>query len=351
MRILTSLLIVAAAMVATADAQRRFRTGVTYHSFAMDEGAGSTHRHAGYGATAALLTTDDAEMAFAVTRFDDLSGDACVRQLTFYGVDSYYYPVGARGIAPFTSVQVGLGNVTESQVPLLFACSASTPIATTTEIGIGYGLGVRVGGRDAAAIVEARFFQVPNSFIQGLELSANASVTFGAPRESEMLRGSFGPTASYMFPLGGPLETRAPLLGVRFRRDTKKAGTIGLQIDYAPFEITTGCSTRCEPDAILFAPDYQASVHPRWGRPFAGIGLLLAGFWEDGPDRGMAQGIQGGVGADIYSGASLMWTVTARGLWLQRNSGENVFGLQIGVTLGPRLVHHMAGAAPADSVP
>jgi len=32
-----------------------------------------------------------------------------------------------------------------------------------------------------------------------------------------------------------------------------------------------------------------------------------------------------------------MWNVNSRLVWLKRNSGENVFGVQVGVSLSPRL--------------
>jgi len=32
-----------------------------------------------------------------------------------------------------------------------------------------------------------------------------------------------------------------------------------------------------------------------------------------------------------------MWNLNGRLLWLQRNSGENVFGVQVGVSLSPRI--------------
>ena len=50
----------------------------------------------------------------------------------------------------------------------------------------------------------------------------------------------------------------------------------------------------------------------------------------------MAQGIQGGLGADIYGG-NLMWNVNGRVLWLQRNGGRNAFAVQIGVSLSTKL--------------
>ena len=345
MRSLTCLVVCGAVMVSRADAQRPFRLGPTYHRIAVDDGSGANHTYAAYGGMFAYLSRDDGEIAFTASRYDDLSNDACVRQMTFYGVDSYFYPVGATGVAPFATAQVGLARVTEADAPLLFACSVSTPVTTTSELGVGYGIGVRVGGGNVAGLIEGRFFQVPNSFIQGLEVRANASVAFGAPRETELLRGTLGPVVSWWVPLGGTLQARGPLVGVRFRRDTRKAGTIGLQLDYAPLEITGGCTQFCEPLAILFQPAYEASVHPRWGRAFGQLGFVLAGFPNDGPDRGLAQGLHGGLGVDIYSGAA-MWNLQSRALWLQRNTGENVFAVLVGVSVSPKLVHPKVAAAP-----
>src|SRR5436853_265315 len=75
---------------------------------------------------------------------------------------------------------------------------------------------------------------------------------------------------------------------------------------------------------------------PAWGRVYGVVGFLLAGFYAEGLDRGMAQGAHGGVGADFYSGRA-MWNLNARLLWLQRNSGENVFGVQVGASVSPKL--------------
>jgi hypothetical protein len=66
------------------------------------------------------------------------------------------------------------------------------------------------------------------------------------------------------------------------------------------------------------------------------VGLLLAGVYTQGPDRGVAQGLHGGIGFDRYSGP-LLWNLNSRLLWLRRNSGEDVFGVQVGVSLSPRI--------------
>ncbi|HYR31709.1 MAG TPA: hypothetical protein VEO93_07265 [Gemmatimonadales bacterium] len=323
-----------ACLAPAARAQRPVRIGVTASSISIEDGSGQAHGFPSFGGSLAVITGDDAEMGVTVARYNNLSSDACTRALTFYGVDSYYYPIGPKGVAPFASAEIGLARVTESNPH--FGCGVLPTIATTNELGFAYGLGVRVNlGPEIVGLVEGRFFQVPNSAIQALEARANVSVAFGRPRASQLLAGTVGPEASYLIHLSGPLAARAPFLGVRFRRDTKKAGAIGLQIDYAPFKITGPCSSQCQPTAILFAPGYEASAHPSWGRFYGVLGGLLAGFYTQGPDRGVAQGAHGVLGADINSG-KLLWNVNARVLWLQRSSGENVFGVQAGVSVMPK---------------
>lgn len=325
-----------------AVAQRKFRLGPTASVISIDFGA-SSESFPSVGGSVALLTGDDSETGLTISRYNDLSDNSCERSLTFYGLDSYYYPVGARGLAPFAGTQIGLARVTESQVPLLGGCTSSTPASTSSELGYAFGLGVRVNvGADVAGILEGRFFQVPHSAIQALEARANVSVGFGKPREGDFLQGTLGPAVSFLIPVSGPLEGRGPFFGVRFRRDTEKAGTVGLELDYAPLRVTESCSPPgCEPYAILFAPGYEASLHPRWGRFYGALGLVIAGFPAEGPDRGVAQGAHGGIGVDLYSGRA-MWNLNTRLLWLQRTSGENVFGVQVGVSLSPKLVHPKA---------
>ncbi len=94
----------------------------------------------------------------------------------------------------------------------------------------------------------------------------------------------------------------------------------------------------CRPYAILFAPGYELSLRPSWGRVYGAIGPLIAGFPSEGPDRGVAQGLQGGLGTDVFGGR-VMWNVNARVVWLQRNSGANVFAVQLGASVSPKLAH------------
>jgi hypothetical protein len=323
-----------------AHAQRPVRIGPTVSSIALQDASGNSQSYSSFGASIDLITGDDGESGLTISRYNDLSSNTCTRQLTFIGVESAYYPIGAKGVAPFASTELGLARVTEAQAPLLFSCTASTPVQTSNQLGIAFGLGLRLGTNDVIGILEGRFLQVPNSFVQGLEVRGTVSAAFGRPRQGELLQGTVGPAVSFLIPVSGPLSGNGPLLGVRFRRDTKKSGSLGLQIDYAPLKVTTTCSPPgCEPHAVLFAPGYEASLYPAWGRVYGEIGALLAGFFEQGPDRGIAEGAQGGLGADIFSGSSLMWNVNGRLLWLQRRSGENVFAVQVGLSVSPRLEH------------
>lgn len=340
MRTLT-LVLVALAFAGSAHTQRRARIGPTVSTISLEDGSGS-HSFAAFGGALAVLSGDDGEIGAAISRYGDLSNNTCVREMTFYGLESNYYPVGPKGVAPYASTSVGLARVTDQDLGLLGACAPREP---TNEFGLGFGLGVRVNiGTEAAALVEGRFFQVPNSRIQALEGRANVSLAFGKPRQTQLLNGTLGPAVGLLARLGGPVEGRGPTLGVRFRRDTKKSGSLGLQIDYAPLRVTEGCSSNCEPYAVLFAPGYEPSLHSAWGRLYLDLGLLLAGFPAIGSDRGIAQGAHGGFGADIFSGRSLMWSVNARVLWFQRNdpNNRNAFVVQAGVSLSPKLEHQGA---------
>ncbi|OLC06332.1 MAG: hypothetical protein AUH42_05925 [Gemmatimonadetes bacterium 13_1_40CM_70_11] len=332
--------VMALTLTTLAAAQRPVRIGPTFSSIALQDANGNSQSYSSFGASIDLITGDDGESGLTIARYGDLSSTTCTRQLTFIGVESAYYPIGAKGVAPFASTELGLARVTEAQAPLIFSCTASTPVQTSNQLGIAFGLGVRLGTNDVVGVLEGRFVQVPNSFVQGLEVRGTVSAAFGRPRQGELLQGTVGPAVSVLIPASGPLRGNGPLLGARFRRDTKKSGSLGLQIDYAPLKVTTTCTPPgCEPHAVLFAAGYEASVYPAWGRVYGEIGPLLAGFYEQGPDRGIAEGAQGGLGFDLLSGASLMWNANGRLLWLQRRSGENVFIVQVGFSVSPRLEH------------
>jgi hypothetical protein len=335
----TRLLLVGWTLVAvsSAAAQRRVRVGPVAGIIGLEDAAGRSHRFTGFGGSAALITGDDGETGLSVARYSDLSTDGRVRRLTLYALDSHYYPVGTRGIAPFAATELGLARVTESATLCPLLCSDT--LSTTSQIALAFGLGVRVNvGNDAVGLIEGRFLQVPGSQIQALEGRANVSIALGSPRTGEFTAGTLGPTVSYLIPVSGPLQARSPFVGVRFRRDTKKpASSVGLQIDFAPLKVTGSCAgPGCRPTAILFAAAYEAGVRPPWGRVYGELGFLLAGFYTEGPDRGIAQGLHGGIGCDVARGPA-MWNFNAHLLWFQRNSGENVFGVQVGASVSPKL--------------
>src|SRR6266702_2516740 len=269
-------LVVAAAIslsgISSAQAQRPFRLGATYSSPSLQDLSGATHSFSSLGGSIAFMTGDEGETGVTISRYHDLSTDGRARQLTLFGLDSYYYPVGARGVvAPFAGTALGLARVTEAKPGCLLLCGDT--VSTTSQLALAFGLGVRVNVGDAAvATVLGRFLQVPGSDIQALELVATASVALGKLRRGAFLEGTLGPSVSALIPVSGSLRGRGP----------------------------------------------------------------FAGVYSQGPDRGIAQGAHGGLGADFYGGP-LVWNVNGRLLWLQRNSGENVLGVQLGVSLSPRI--------------
>src|SRR2546422_11520644 len=93
----------AVASVSSLHAQRRFRLGPTLSSLSLEDASGTGHGFTAWGGTAALITGDDGETGLTVARYGDLALNSCERSLTLYALDSYYYPVGTRGVAPFAS--------------------------------------------------------------------------------------------------------------------------------------------------------------------------------------------------------------------------------------------------------
>src|SRR5713101_9745277 len=116
MRTLTMVLI-ALAVAGNAAAQRRARIGPTVSSISIEDGAGGSQSFTSFGGTLAFLSGDDGEIGVGISRYGNLSSSNCVRQLTFVGFESNYYPIGAKGVAPFASSAVGLARVLD-QDPL-----------------------------------------------------------------------------------------------------------------------------------------------------------------------------------------------------------------------------------------
>src|SRR5258706_14211976 len=141
------------ATAGTAVAQRRARIGPTVSSISIEDGSGGSNSFTSFGGSLAFLSGDDGEVGVGVSRYGDLSSNSCVRQMTFVGLESNYYPIGAKGVAPFASTEVGLARVLD-QDPLLALLGCNTSAQTSNELGLGFGLGVRVNlGNQAAALV------------------------------------------------------------------------------------------------------------------------------------------------------------------------------------------------------
>src|SRR5260370_18675517 len=267
-----------------ASAQRRVRVGVMGSSMARGDRWGSGHSFPSFGASVALISGDDGETGLSVARYHDLSTDNRVRRLTLVSFASYYYPVGTRGLAPFAATELGLARVTESaSLSLLLSCRDT--VSPTSQLALGFGLGVRANlGSDAVAMLEGRFLEIPGSAIQALEARATAALALGSPYTGQFLAGTVGPALGVLIPISGPLRGRGPFVGARFRRDTKTAGSVGLDIDFPPLPVTTTCRPPgCQPNPILFAPGYEASVRPPWGRRYGPPGLLAADFPPQAP--------------------------------------------------------------------
>src|SRR5207247_6355495 len=209
MRTLTIVLL-ALAVAGNAAAQRRARIGPTVSSMSLENGSGGSNSFTSFGGSLAFLSSDDGEVGVGVSRYGDLSNNSCVRQMTFISLESNYYPIGAKGVAPYASTEVGRARVLD-QDPLLSLLGCNTSAQTSNELGLGFGLGVRINlGNQAAALVEGRFFQVPNSAIKALEGRANVSFAFGSPANTKLLNGTLGPAVGVMAPLSGALDGSGP---------------------------------------------------------------------------------------------------------------------------------------------
>src|SRR2546428_603256 len=192
----------------SAHAQRRVRIGPTYSSISLEDGSGASHSFSSFGGSVALITSDEGETGLTIARYNDLSTDKGLRRLSLYALDSYYYPVGTRGVVtPFALTALGLARVTEvdSLCLLFISCNANT--SATSQLALAFGLGMRVNaGRAVVATLAGRFLEVPGSRIQALEAVASASVAFGGVRKGEFVEGTVGPAASFLIPISGSLH-------------------------------------------------------------------------------------------------------------------------------------------------
>src|SRR5437660_452794 len=168
--------------ISSAHAQRRVRIGPTYSSLSLEDRSGSSHSFPSYGGSVAFITGEESETGLTIARYNDLSTDKGLRRLSLYALDSYYYPVGTRGVvAPFALTALGLARVTEvDSLCLLSIIACNATASATSQLALAFGLGVRVNvGRTVVATLAGRFLEVPGSQIQAIEAGANASVAYG----------------------------------------------------------------------------------------------------------------------------------------------------------------------------
>src|SRR5256714_14386542 len=161
---------------APAHGQRRFRVGPTYSSITLEDLSGNAHRFSSFGGSVALITGAEAETGVTVSRYNDLSTDGGLRRLTLFGLDSYYYPIGAHGVAPFATTELGLARVTESapatQCPPLLC---QDTVSTAGDIALAFRLGVRLHpGTGAVATLDGPLLQPTRDQLQALEAGRNA---------------------------------------------------------------------------------------------------------------------------------------------------------------------------------
>src|SRR5258708_13553965 len=142
MRTLTILLLALAA-AGNAVAQRRARIGPTVSTISIENGSGGSNSFTSFGGSLAFLSGDDGEVGVGVSRYGDLSSSSCVRQMTFVGLESNYYPIGAKGVAPFASTEVGLARVLD-QDPLLPLLGCNTSAQTPNQTGFAFRLRTRL---------------------------------------------------------------------------------------------------------------------------------------------------------------------------------------------------------------
>src|SRR5260370_7409872 len=134
MRTLTIVLLTLAA-AGNAVAQRRARIGPTVSTISIENGSGGSNSFTSFGGSLAFLSGDDGEIGVGVSRYGDLSSNSCVRQMTFVGFESNYYPIGPKGVAPFASTAVGLARVL-AQDPTLALLASTTAPHTPTDLGL-----------------------------------------------------------------------------------------------------------------------------------------------------------------------------------------------------------------------
>lgn len=303
-------------------AQRAFRVGGGVSSLSpRDGGSGST----GWTATAGYLATSTSETDLFVSRWGSTDFGTGTPGVTTFGIEDRYYPVEATGVAPFLTTAFGAFKYTQPG-GILIQPSDQWGFVSAMGLGLGTTLGQHLwlGG-------EGRL-RVDNG-LRSTEFRVQGMYDFGPLKTAQSRPGTIEPFAIGVARLGhGPYKATSPYAGIRFRREESRHASIAVDAGVVKFESTE----RATVWQVL--PSAEYGWRTSWGRPFIEIGPQMLGF-VGGIDDGMRYGIHTGGGVDIDLGQAVELGVLSRVTWFQSGDGRHQFGLQLGLAIGPRLLH------------
>ena len=327
--ILMAVLLLAVAGATPLAAQRTFQVGAAVSSLTP---TGANDHHTGATITLGWLGGSTSMTEAYLSRYGDADFNTGIRGVTVYGLDSKYFPVEAAGIAPYLSTGIGLFRYTQPG-GLLTQPSDQWGFVSTMGLGLGANLTdhLWIGG-------EGRL-RVDNGD-RSTEVRLQGSYGLGKLRPMASRPGTIEPFAIGIARLGhGPYTAASPLAGIRFRRDESRHSSIGVDVGLARFDDDRPGAERVTTWVMM--PSAEHGWATSWGRPFIELGPQMLGF-IGGTDDGMKVGIHVGGGADVYLSPAIESALLTRVTWFQSSDGRHQFGLQLGLAIGPRLMHDRA---------
>jgi hypothetical protein len=311
-------------------AQRTIRLGVAYSDLStLTSGDASS---AGPTFSVGYLSHPSNETVLSFTRWPDASFGGSVPGASAFALEDRWYPVDATGFAPYVVNGIGAFRYTEPAGLL-------TPEQKKWGFSYiaGFGIGTTIA-RDWAVSVEGRLRSDDGD--RNIEYRIGGSWGFGKEHPSQAAPGTIEPFVAWLGHLNAaaPYRASSPFAGVRFRRDLTAKRAIAVELGAVGMDpsSTAPVGTAGRTTMYLMEPSYEFGLAPRWGRPYFGLGPMLAGF-VDGPDAGLQAGAQAGIGADLFLSPKVEAGLLTRFSWFQNAAGASQFGLMIGVTIGPRL--------------
>lgn len=323
-------ILLAGGWISPLAAQRTFQVGAAASSLTP---TGTSDHHTGATLTFGWLGGSTSMTEAYLSRYGDADFNTGVRGVTVYGLDSKYFPVEAAGIAPYLSTGIGLFRYTEPG-GLLTSPSPQWGFVSTMGLGLGANL------TDHLWLAGEGRLRVDNGD-RSIEYRLQGSYGFGKLRPMASRPGTVEPFAIGIARLGhGPYTAASPLAGIRFRRDESRHSSIAVDVGVARLDDDR---PGAEPVTTwVMMPSAEHGWATSWGRPFLELGPQMLGF-IGGTDDGMKVGIHAGGGADIYLSPTIESALLTRVTWFQSSDGRHQFGLQLGIAVGPRLLHDRAG--------